>query len=261
MIKFFRKIRQRLLSENRFSKYLIYAMGEILLVVIGILIALQINNWNEGRKESKQEKELLTQLESEFQSNLEQLEDKIKLRDAMISSSIRLLDYVDQPNTRNIDSIYFHIGFTLMAPTFDPIVNEITSSGRIQLLKNNELKNKLSRWTSDVVQITEEENTWAKYRERYYSTLLEYSSLRTTTNKYWGNSVSDAFHLDKGTRIKFVVGDSKKQFDINNLLDNSNFEDHIAFCATISKIANSQSQGLKNRIMDILDLIKTELHN
>ena len=50
MIKFFRKIRQRLLTENKFSKYLLYAIGEIILVVIGILIALQINNWNEGRK-------------------------------------------------------------------------------------------------------------------------------------------------------------------------------------------------------------------
>ena len=50
MIKFFRKIRQKQLSENKFSKYLIYAIGEIILVVIGILIALQINNWNESRK-------------------------------------------------------------------------------------------------------------------------------------------------------------------------------------------------------------------
>jgi len=53
MIKFFRSIRQRLLSENKFSKYLIYAIGEIVLVVIGILIALRINNWNESKKNSK----------------------------------------------------------------------------------------------------------------------------------------------------------------------------------------------------------------
>jgi len=48
MIKFFKKIRQQLLTENKLSKYLIYAIGEIILVVIGILIALQINNWNKG---------------------------------------------------------------------------------------------------------------------------------------------------------------------------------------------------------------------
>ena len=50
MIAFFRKIRQRLLSENRFTKYLLYALGEIILVVIGILIALGISNWNESKK-------------------------------------------------------------------------------------------------------------------------------------------------------------------------------------------------------------------
>jgi len=50
MLKFFRRIRQKLLSENRFRKYLIYAIGEIVLVMIGILLALQVNNWNEDRK-------------------------------------------------------------------------------------------------------------------------------------------------------------------------------------------------------------------
>ena len=56
MIKFFRKIRQNLLAENRFSKYLIYATGEIILVVIGILIALSINNWNELKNDLKIER-------------------------------------------------------------------------------------------------------------------------------------------------------------------------------------------------------------
>ena len=50
MIKFFRKIRQKMLTENKFSKYLLYAIGEIVLVVIGILIALQVNNMNEVEK-------------------------------------------------------------------------------------------------------------------------------------------------------------------------------------------------------------------
>jgi hypothetical protein len=69
MIKFFRHIRQKLISENRFNKYLLYAIGEILLVVIGILIALQINNWNEDRKleETRQEyyKQLLEDLDKD----------------------------------------------------------------------------------------------------------------------------------------------------------------------------------------------------
>ena len=59
MIKFFRKIRQKLLSENKFSKYLIYAIGEVVLVVIGILLALSVNTWNENRKQEIVEKEFI----------------------------------------------------------------------------------------------------------------------------------------------------------------------------------------------------------
>ncbi|MEN2281322.1 DUF6090 family protein [Algoriphagus sp. SE2] len=62
MIKFFRKIRQKLLSENKFSKYLLYAIGEIALVMVGILLALQVNNWNESRKERVQEIKLYENL-------------------------------------------------------------------------------------------------------------------------------------------------------------------------------------------------------
>ena len=64
MIKFFRSIRQRLVVENRFSKYLLYAIGEIVLVVIGILIALQINNWNQQRIEDSKELELPIEAEN-----------------------------------------------------------------------------------------------------------------------------------------------------------------------------------------------------
>ncbi|MFK7758244.1 MAG: DUF6090 family protein, partial [Flavobacteriales bacterium] len=62
MIKFFRKIRQSLLREGKVSRYLLYALGEIVLVVIGILIALQINNWNHEHKERHQEVKLYENL-------------------------------------------------------------------------------------------------------------------------------------------------------------------------------------------------------
>ncbi|MBK8506064.1 MAG: hypothetical protein IPL46_30035 [Saprospiraceae bacterium] len=72
MIKFFRKIRQKTLTENKFGKYLTYAIGEIILVVIGILIALSINNWNENRKESKLEKNYLTGIRDDLKKDVEQ---------------------------------------------------------------------------------------------------------------------------------------------------------------------------------------------
>jgi len=66
MIKFFRNIRRKLISENRFSKYLLYAVGEIVLVVIGILIALQVNNWNEQRKQNMQKNLIIQSLLSDL---------------------------------------------------------------------------------------------------------------------------------------------------------------------------------------------------
>ena len=66
MIKFFRKIRKQLLSENKVNKYLLYAVGEIILVVIGILIALQINNLNEAKKTRAQEVAYLKNIKSDL---------------------------------------------------------------------------------------------------------------------------------------------------------------------------------------------------
>ena len=78
MIKFFRKIRQKLLTENKFGRYLTYAIGEIILVVIGILIALSINNWNEKRKESQIEIKALIDLKNEFIDNKLKMEESIE---------------------------------------------------------------------------------------------------------------------------------------------------------------------------------------
>ena len=79
MIKYFRHIRQQLLTENKFSKYLLYAIGEIVLVVIGILIALQINNWNEWRKDREKEKIILSDLADNIKINIQSLQNDIDL--------------------------------------------------------------------------------------------------------------------------------------------------------------------------------------
>jgi hypothetical protein len=78
MIKFFRKIRQKTLAENKFGKYLTYAIGEIILVVIGILIALSINNWNENKKSENQLNNIYNEVESNLKSDLSNIDDVIK---------------------------------------------------------------------------------------------------------------------------------------------------------------------------------------
>ncbi|MCG9973378.1 DUF6090 family protein [Christiangramia crocea] len=77
MIKFFRHIRRRLLRENRFTRYLIYAIGEIILVVIGILIALQINNWNETRQNEAKVRKLLRKIQNDIEDDVAIIQDNI----------------------------------------------------------------------------------------------------------------------------------------------------------------------------------------
>ena len=236
------------METGKTSKYFKYAIGEIILVVIGILIALQINNWNEGRKDRLQEQELLVQLQSEFQSNLEQLDQKTDLRNQMISASLKLLHYIDHPEKRHSDSIIKYLAHTGTAPTFDPIVNDINSSGTIQLLKNTSLKEKLARWTSEVIQVTEEEQAWLLIRNHSYMPLIsKYGLKRNIINKFWKDNVSGSFHLDKGTKTELDLGNSKNEIDVLSILDDVQFESDITSCASYSKLTNSQAVSLRQR--------------
>ena len=87
MIKFFRRIRQRLLTENKFGKYLLYAIGEIVLVVIGIFIALQLNNLNEDRKNRILEEDYYCKLLEDLNQDVVEIKNLIDINELRIISS------------------------------------------------------------------------------------------------------------------------------------------------------------------------------
>ena len=95
MINFLRKTRQQLFSENKVSKYILYAIGEIVLVVIGILIALSINNWNENLKERAIEKELIVELIVTVKNNHELLTDGVKRWQSTVEAFEFITDAID----------------------------------------------------------------------------------------------------------------------------------------------------------------------
>ncbi len=103
MIKFFRKIRQNLLIENKTGKYLKYAIGEIILVVIGILIALQINNWNENQKKKKQLDAIYTTIEQNLKTDLNTLKVPIEFYERLDSTLLSILTTTYPPSF--LDSI------------------------------------------------------------------------------------------------------------------------------------------------------------
>lgn len=264
MIKFFRKIRQKLLTENKFSKYLIYGIGEILLVVIGILIALSINNWNEEVKNSIEEKIIFKQLQIDFNSNLKQLDQKIAMRVDFMYSSKQLFKYIDNPKSRIKDSIDFHIAKTLPYATFDPIIIDLASSGELSLIKNIELKQALTRWTSEINDVIEDEIIWKNYRnDIYFPFIVQHYQLRTIRNKAYQSNILGKYSLELNKNIesysKDNIGNSKHKEDFNSLLNHPDLEDHLTRCYSINSWANIQSSILRKRIVEIIMLIDKEI--
>ncbi|MBW2937136.1 hypothetical protein KXJ69_03400 [Aureisphaera sp. CAU 1614] len=149
MIKFFRKIRQKLLSENKFSKYLLYAIGEIVLVVIGILIALQINNLNEEKKNREFEKEILIQIQENI--NIDKLALKHIVNDfsKAITSSEKILQ--SDVSDKNKDSIKIWLGNIIMFDRFQPLTNayEVIKSKGLDKISNKKLRFLLGKYYDD----------------------------------------------------------------------------------------------------------------
>lgn len=132
MIKFFRKIRQNMIKENRASKYLLYAIGEIVLVVIGILIALSINNWNENNKLVKKEANLLISLQKEIEININILKFNIEYNSAIITATTNfLLDAKKKSSTKSIANFtrtLAHGSSKIDAPILDNILESNSRS-------------------------------------------------------------------------------------------------------------------------------------
>ncbi len=157
MIKFFRHIRKRLLTNNKFSKYLLYAIGEIVLVVIGILIALQINNWNEEQKNRFEEKNLLLELRTEFREKKESLEANERRGYGFIKNISIYDTYANGSAPEyDLDSLRFLVRDLTMGNFFitpNRTLNSIENSAKIYLIKNDELRNYFKIWKNSVIKL------------------------------------------------------------------------------------------------------------
>ena len=150
MIKFFRKIRQRLLSENKFSRYLLYAIGEIILVVIGILIALQINTWNQARKDSITERAYYNRFLEDVLLDEALVINQIEQTKLRLKSANQLIHEL-QSSDSNMPKIAQALrgsvsrGNFVLKPT-QTTYEDVKSSGNVQLIKDLELKKSLENY-------------------------------------------------------------------------------------------------------------------
>lgn len=180
MNRIFSSLRRRLLTENRFTHYLGYAAGEIVLVVIGILIALQINNWNDARKDRARELDYLHNIREDVAGNIEQMNAYLKTRDEEIAAAQRILTHyngtpITDASAFNADSISiynwkrFYLG--------DNTYQELIGSGNFALLSNPKIKDGLLDIEAMYRKLKGEEDHF-----RFDSETLLYKPLYVTTD-------------------------------------------------------------------------------
>ena len=277
MLTFFRRIRQSLLSDpperthsvragNKLSKYLLYAIGEIFLVMIGILLAIQVDNWNTERLNAKEEQLLLRQLRTEFIQNKNQLLTKVSKREDAANSCYAILEIIDQPELEKdyerIDSLFASI---LPNYTFDPIngtITQLIDGGKLPLISNDSLRQHLSNWSSLVVQAKEEELIYLEFNINHLRPpLYEYYAFRNIMVKTGSTGALDEILLQKGGTNRFEIGKSKLDFDAETLFTSAAFEGKISSTINWLSVSNIQAQGFIEYSNKVLDLIEQELDN
>lgn len=162
MLKFFRRIRKSLITENKISKYLLYAIGEIVLVVIGILIALSINNWNEERKAREQENSSMIEVIENLRFDIIRCENNyltniniVRGLDSLRTSVGNTIDGKDQINDIYYYAIKYSSGYG-QAVINRSAYDEIIASGTIKLIENKSLKFNLSDYYERITTVVQD---------------------------------------------------------------------------------------------------------
>lgn len=179
-----------MINENRTRNYLLYAVGEIVLVMIGILLALQVNNWNEERKDRIKERAILNQLHGEFSKNLEEfLPVKQNQINTLNNGAIVFRNIDDLEDKIARDSVYRHVVGMFGGYPYYPsngVVESLISSGDFKLINNDTLRKYLVSW-NDVLNNYEEyveidRAFWSENIEPYIIQNGNFLNLRSTEN-------------------------------------------------------------------------------
>jgi hypothetical protein len=253
MINFFRKIRRGLLSENKFSKYLLYAIGEIILVVIGILIALQINNWNENRINDKNEQIYLSGLKEEFQLSKMKLEELIAVNHQNYLGSKKILGYTtsksESPTEAEFSKLLYHTFSSDIA--FNPnnsLLHEMINSGSLKNLSSTDLRKQLTNWISTLEDISRQEEELEDQREKVLDIFRRNeNSLRTIFEQ-------------AGVYNNLELPESENSSSNLALLNTTEFENNVLMF-TLTTYATEQAHylPLMQSLESILNLINKEL--
>lgn len=250
MIRFFRQIRQRLLQENSFSKYLLYALGEIILVVIGILIALQVNNWNEDRKVKNRERQVLQSLYTEISANKEILEDCSKGIREQLNYTDTLRTYLgpDYPGLgkERFHNLFYYTAYVPYCSVVTDVLDELRSSGNLQLIQNIKIRQAISRWSRANETLLSEEVEWKR----------DFSNQYVPYTRKW-ISWDDLDYLTEN--YDSLYRPSRFEYDANKMLQQLEFANVLNTQHWRMTRANSFIDTLNKRTIALHSLISQEL--
>ena len=252
MILFFKNIRQQLIGKNNSFRYFKYAFGEVILVCIGVLIALQVNNWNEKRKLQEAEHLLLNDLLYEITTNLEFIEEAMEYNAKSKSASNLLVQIYHnnyKPETNHeIDSL---LALAQWAFTFDPsmgALNAIKVSGHMNSVSNSNLRKKIALY-EDLSEDAKEESLLLRNMivEKYIPQLSQYVTLIDRL-KYLGPDY-------------VILEGSKFQADYKGLFNDRYLENLLAYMHTWRVDEFTEFSKLKEFMESFIETLKIELND
>ncbi|MCJ7467105.1 MAG: DUF6090 family protein [Maribacter sp.] len=246
-------------QAGKTNNYLKYAIGEIILVVIGILIALQINNWNTSRIEKNEETQILKNLKAEFQDAVEQLIylDAIRSDFLSVTDGILKISNEDKPyDNKKIDSLMM---FTFYSPTFnDPVgsLQSLISSNRIDLIRNNVLKVRLMAWPSECNDMTEGEIIENNITVNQYCPLLfEHISVANVLKNF---RISD-LNFNRQSKSRGLTPSKFITSNYLSLFKDVRFINTLHMRANLLNISKHESELLIEKAKEIIKLIDADL--
>lgn len=254
MIRVFQSIRQRLLVKKKVTNYLLYAAGEIILVVIGILIALAINNLNLDRLDARNEQTYLRGLQKEFMISKAKLNELMAVNQRNYEGANRLLEFISKPGDLPSETIFSELLFNTFSSdvAFNPnnsLLNEMINSGNVRNISNTRLRILLTNWIATVQDISRQERDLELQREKLLDMLRGPGySLKTILSKA---GVYDILGLSAG----------QGETDSNlSLLSSQEFENKLLmFVLANHAMEESHYKPLMQDLDDILELIGEEI--
>jgi hypothetical protein len=259
MLKFFRKIRHNLIDEGKLRRYLIYAIGEILLIVLGILIAIQLGNLNQNKNDSLREQRILADLRGEITSNLSSVDRIIYEKQNIISICSLFLEFTGKnaiwKNTNNFDSIL--IKTIVSGWKFNPddgVLSELINSGKLDLIKNKELRYLLTSLPGHISKLQYEDEMVINDLHNTYLPFLSKNYPIRNTIKYDAGIMSD-----KQKNLLKQISESQFSSSPEKLLQNPEFENNINIQLLWVNFSLNLYHPLKEMYKEALMLIDGEL--